>query len=252
MSSSMIVRKMENISESAIGDDYDQSFGFKDNLRYWRVFIIYHTVVLICIILVDFSGNILTLTALLKFKYLRTKQNALIGSLCISDICVGICIIGGASTTLYSDANNTDGFATFTTTSVFISIAHMVMNGINRFIAVVVPLRYSTLVTKKTIMAFIVASWMSPIVLLLPIYCYAMTVESSGRESYIRRIHRMVVLGSSAIVGMLFSILYGTIIRQMRKRMRIASIIASTNRRGLDRLRNRKGHKWFWSFCFHS
>ena len=70
MNSSMIMRKMENISESAIGDDYDQSVGFKDNLRFWRVFIIYHTVVLICIIFVDFSGNILTLAALLKFKHI--------------------------------------------------------------------------------------------------------------------------------------------------------------------------------------
>ena len=61
---------------------------------------------------------------------------------------------------------------------VTISMVHMVVIGVNRFIAVVLPLRYSTLVTKKTVMVMVLMCWCIPVIWMVPLQVYASAQKS--------------------------------------------------------------------------
>jgi small-conductance mechanosensitive channel len=93
----------------------------------------------------------------------------------------------------------------------------MVCIGINRSIAIVLPLRYSTLVTKRTVILMVVLVWMIPVVLMVPLQVYAV-----GRGYLPNGILFLDwTLAISSIIWILLlclslAILYGKIIQESR------------------------------------
>lgn len=116
----------------------------------------------IIVVLVN-VGNILTLIAIAKYWYLRTKSNAFIASLSAADLFLSINILftdyfGGAlkiSYRLYYCY-----FVHFSYVySMTNSCIHVAAIAVERYLAVLYPLHYNTMVTKRTITISLVAMW---------------------------------------------------------------------------------------------
>ena len=87
--------------------------------------------------------------------------------------------------------------------------------------AVVWPLHYFGLVTRKTIMVMIATAWLTPLLVLLPIYIYAMNRGKMADGSYyVGYVHQVVTISLYVIIGLILSILYGKIYIEARAQMR--------------------------------
>ena len=121
------------------------------------------------IILMIFFGNILTITAIFKFENLRTKTNALVCSLSFGDIFVGISLIPDIVYEMFAKYDE-DSFEVviifgIIQTGYLVSVTHIACIASERYIFVMYPLRYHSLVTVKVIKLIICICWIIPILL---------------------------------------------------------------------------------------
>ena len=122
------------------------------------------------ITIVAVFGNLLTVIAILKFKHLQTKSNILIFSLSCSDVlCVIYWIILEVINVTLKPCRTDPNLYIWLhmTNAIFfqVSIVHLVMIGIERYIAIFHGLYYHKLINKKSFSIIIVCCWIVPIVL---------------------------------------------------------------------------------------
>ena len=124
-----------------------------------------HWILIILIV----CGNGLTITAICKFEYLRTKTNALVCSLSFGDLFVGIALI---PETVFAALKSYDLgtlesllFFGIKQTGYMISVIHIAFVASERYIYVMYPLRYHNLVTVNIIKCILCICWTLPVLL---------------------------------------------------------------------------------------
>ena len=109
---------------------------------------------IMCFIII--LGNLGTLFCFVKYRKLQKQRYALICSLALSDLMVGL---SNGINIVWEKLRNSDQCMTSASalllsniimSVVFISVVHLIVIGMDRWIAVMFPLRYPTVVTVKT------------------------------------------------------------------------------------------------------
>ena len=189
----------------------------------WYAFLKYHGVVMTCLGVFIISGNILTLVALSKYPLLRIKQNLLIGSLSVADLCVGIsAIIWITGVILWDTALVWDPTDILMVICNMISCFNLIVIGLNRFIAISMPFRYNKLVTRRNLVVLITAAWILPATICLVVYImYGNYIEEHGTDELnLARIHQLAVVVSYVISCTILGGLYGIVIAKTRRQSR--------------------------------
>ena len=190
----------------------------------WKVFLVYHVVLCGCITFCIFLGNIITLVALFKNRNLRIQRYAFIGSLCVADICVALCFIAYTVIWIVKRQDTTDGWGPediIIVVSIYISIFHLIVIALDRFIAIVLPLRYASLVTPRVTAVMIASSWVLPVAIFSPVYIHAMSVHVYiDGLIYVDRVHYFVLVTTCAVLSLLMCLLYGKIMMEAQKQTR--------------------------------
>ena len=160
-------------------------------------------------------GNVLTLISVLTNHALRKKRNVLIVSLAVSDITSLAAYLVSTTHVPSDDYFRTANFNldfTLVTTTVFISIAHIVVIGLERIIAITRPLHYPRIVTNKTIAIMVLAVWVIPIVSIIPGYLYAIgNPETTGQ--ILHTAHYSVCTAAYFALSITMFLMYGKILR---------------------------------------
>jgi len=127
---------------------------------------------ILCVIVVD--GNILTLICFISSNKLRQQKYALICSLASSDLLVGFVKISvtlwlnfGGSLEKCITYNQFVVVFSIEGSTYFVSLSHLIMIGIDRPIAVMFPLRYASLITRKVVVTMISISWVIPLMFVI-------------------------------------------------------------------------------------
>lgn len=126
----------------------------------------YYTVwhaVYVIIMIPTIIGNGLIIICIIKFKRLRTNMHVLIGNLAVSDLIVGAVLIPfDMFADVYSLKDNKyvclSVFALFVV-SLGTSSFNLMLISIERFIAIVYPLRTKALLTQQRMVLMIIAGW---------------------------------------------------------------------------------------------
>ncbi|XP_014668295.1 PREDICTED: beta-2 adrenergic receptor-like [Priapulus caudatus] len=109
-------------------------------------------------------GNALVLYALYKCPQLQTRTNALVASLAVADFVLGVTVIPfqtGNTMFAYWPFHPTycqihGSFDVFSTTA---SILHICLIAMERFVAIITPMKYNMYVTERTIRVSLVIAW---------------------------------------------------------------------------------------------
>ena len=195
---------------------------------------IYHIIVLILIQGFLLVGNIITLVALKRYRELHHQKNMLIASLSVADLAVGLCGLTSAGID-FAQRTGADYFWNRTyivSLCIMISFCHVICIALDRFIAVVKPLHYPSLMTKRTIYLMIMASWMIPIISIIPLYEY--TAAHGNLDDIDMLSAKVTVIFSSIVIGVIWP-LYGKIIFETRSQVRkIRAFTEKFNNRSQD------------------
>lgn len=129
-------------------------------------------VITIVLTLLIFLGNFVTLLAMYRSVALRKKRYWLNCCLCFADLgggLAGIILTFRLHGTCYSDfvATTIQGYLY---SAIFTSVSHIFVMAIDRYIAIFHPLRYCSLVTKRTLVCLIIGCWSIGLLVLLSFY----------------------------------------------------------------------------------
>ena len=157
-------------------------------------------------------GNFITLLVMVNNRKLRCRNNALVGSLAVSDLCVGINHVAYVACYMNNPTKKWNvGFILFIT-NLSVSLLHIIFIGLERFIAIVKPLHFRSLVSNKVTLGMIIICWLIPITTLLPVYVVVMEYPQIDNGLYAGdRIHFIVIIVSYIIVFIALNLFYAVI-----------------------------------------
>ena len=189
----------------------------------WRTFNVYREVYNYVIISLIIVGNLLTLIALVRCRHLHVQRNWLIGSLCLADIMVAVTC---AVTMFLTGRDVWDLRVTAMNVAFFISFFHVLIIAADRFIAITVPLRYFTIVTKRSIIVMIAIAWLVPALVLIPVYeVTSLQGQMTNGRYYVNLAHRVVnIIMSILLIGTIV-VLYGKILKETRSHVRRINMV---------------------------
>ena len=150
------------------------------------------TIVLVIVLVGNILGNLAVFWVVCRNKHLEHEtQNIFIGSLAFSDLSMAfviayriVSICGSKQLEL---GNSCDYFATFAATLVYVSILNLFCLSLDRYIAVLHPLRYKTIITDRFAKISLVVIWLTPTisVVLVPFVLGTEKQGSSFRSAII-------------------------------------------------------------------
>ena len=189
----------------------------------WRTFNVYWEVFNYVIISLIIAGNLLTLIALVRSRHLHVQRNWLIGSLCLADIMVAVTC---AFTMFLTGSAVWDLRVTVMNVAFFISFFHVIIIAADRFIAITVPLRYFTIVTKRSIIMMIAIAWLVPALVLIPLYeVTSLQGQMPNGRHYVHLAHHVVnIIMSILLIGTIV-VLYGKILKETRSHVRRINMV---------------------------
>lgn len=190
----------------------------------------------VLVILATLTGNCLVCVSVFVFRHLRSNTNLMLVSLAVTDLCMVVIMVLNA-TTLVSDRwifgrVGCHGVASVGLTLAFISILHLCLLSVDRYIAIFKPFRYPFIVTRWRISLALPLLWMVPsIVVNLPsanfdfrgeVYnCLEHENERRGTSPYILVLVFLFVLVPFSIIAITNAKVFQVAFRHARRLSRL-------------------------------
>ncbi|XP_078383002.1 octopamine receptor beta-1R-like [Oculina patagonica] len=194
-------------------------------------------VVFTFIIIATVVGNSLICASLAKFRHLRTNTNFILLSLALTDMSMVIIMVLNAVTTVTGEWIFGEwccrAAASIGLTLSFISILHLCMLSVDRYIAIQKPFRYQFIVTRRRVVTILLLIWVSVVVILnIPLAdydfradtygCASPSSQESSRDSpYIFFMVGVFVIIPFAIICFCNAVVFKTAFRQARQLSRV-------------------------------
>ncbi|KAI0215041.1 Adenosine receptor A2b, partial [Lamellibrachia satsuma] len=152
-------------------------------------------------------GNGLTITSVLRFEQLRTPANLFVASLAGADLAVGVTgpyfIFLNSVPMGVRLSRNSDIACLFSLWGIILSTVGSAFNllaiAIDRFIAIMFPLRYASIVSPTTAKAWIAVVWAVIFCLSLPPFCGWNTWSRKSRCTFTEVLHAEYTIGLFAV-----------------------------------------------------
>lgn len=189
------------------------------------------------IIIAAIVGNSLICVSVVKFRHLRTNTNFILLSLALTDLSMVIIMILNAVTTVTGEWIFGEwccrAVASIGLTLSFISILHLCVLSVDRYIAIQKPFRYQFIVTRRRVITILLLIWLSVVVILnVPLAdfefradtygCASPSTQVSSRDSpYIFFLVTLFVILPFAIICCSNAVVFKTAFSQARQLSRV-------------------------------
>lgn len=153
---------------------------------------IWHAVYIV-IILPTVLGNGLVILSIIKFRKLRSNMNMLIGNLAISDLLVGLVLLPSDMLADIFEWKATNKYVCLGIFAIFVltlgsSCSNLLLISIERFIAIVYPVKKTVLLTKRKMFFVMSMAWILPFInSTLPLYGIN-TYSKSSQECRVEQV----------------------------------------------------------------
>ena len=140
------------------------------------------------IIIATIVGNGLICVSVVKFRHLRTNTNFILLSLALTDLSMVVIMILNAMTTVTGEWIFGQwccrAVASIGLTLSFISILHLCVLSVDRYIAIQKPFRYQFMVTRRRVITILLLIWLSVVVILnVPLADFEFRADTYGCAS---------------------------------------------------------------------
>jgi len=140
------------------------------------------------IIIATIVGNGLICVSVVKFRHLRTNTNFILLSLALTDLSMVVIMILNAMTTVTGEWIFGQwccrAVASIGLTLSFISILHLCVLSVDRYIAIQKPFRYQFIVTRRRVITILLLIWLSVVVILnVPLADFEFRADTYGCAS---------------------------------------------------------------------
>ena len=159
--------------------------GEKDESDGITLQVIFKLMVFILTIVATVVGNTLICVSLIKFRHLRTNTNFILVSLALTDLSMVFIMVLNAATAVREEwifgETCCRVVASLGLTLSFISIVHLCLLSVDRYIAIQKPFRYPLIITRRRVFAVLLAVWFTvSLALNVPLADYAFRADTYG------------------------------------------------------------------------
>ena len=178
--------------------------------------------------IVTIAGNGFIIFLVCRRRRLRTKSNAFVVSLAVADFCVGLSAVPSLfvcekTTGCDPEAPFADGVDYLRWLFTFVSITNLCCLVLDRYIAVVKPLKYLLFMTRKRVSQLIFLSWILPILLVCP-YVLIRLVFNDNRSLYVISFWILMILEFLSGCSLIFY--FGSMLHVVYRHERANRILA--------------------------
>ena len=178
--------------------------------------------------IVTIAGNGFIIFLVCRRRRLRTKSNAFVVSLAVADFCVGLSAVPPLfvcekTTGCDPEAPFADGVDYLRWLFTFVSITNLCCLVLDRYIAVVKPLKYLLFMTRKRVSQLIFLSWILPILLVCP-YVLIRLVFNDNRSLYVISFWILMILEFLSGCSLIFY--FGSMLHVVYRHERANRILA--------------------------
>ena len=178
--------------------------------------------------IVTIAGNGFIIFLVCRRRRLRTKSNAFVVSLAVADFCVGLSAVPPLfvcekTTGCDPEAPFADGVDYLRWLFTFVSITNLCCLVLDRYIAVVKPLKYLLFMTRKRVSQLIFLSWILSILLVCP-YVLMWLVFNDNRSLFLISFWILMILEILSCCSLIFY--FGSMLHVVYKHERAARILA--------------------------
>ena len=183
----------------------------------WTSFSVVFFILTFTLILWIIIGNSAIIVVLVKHRNLHCRKNALIGSLAVSDFCVGI--YDGVDLMLHyfgysrrlSNSTVLNYGSVLLISNGTVSFLHLLAIGLDRYIAITKPLHYRSLITNRVIVVVITLCWLIPYCILCPVYVMNMEDSQQNMQQF-SLVHNTMVVATYVAIALILLVFYVTIL----------------------------------------